>query len=293
MAISQKSKDDLSFIEHLEELRWHLMRSVAAIGLVSVVVFLLPGVLFDKVIFGPKTEGFFTYTLFCRLSELLGLGNSLCLKPPVFDVINLEMAGQFLAHIKISFIAGLVVAFPYIFWELWRFVRPGLYQSEINAMRGVVAIGSVLFLLGVLFGYYVITPFSISFLVAYSVSSEVGNNIAFASYVDTIVAIVLASGIMFELPLVVFFLSKMGLITPQDMRAYRRHAFVVILVVAAVITPPDVFSQILVTIPVYLLYELSIGVSARVARRLAQEEAEIEKRLSKVAPQKQTNEPQP
>lgn len=277
-----KGKDDLTFIEHLEELRWHIARSLLAVTIIAIVVFMLPGVLFDTIIFGPKSEGFLTYTFFCKLSAWLGLGETLCIKPSAFDVINLEMSGQFLAHIKISFIAGLVVAFPYIFWEIWRFVRPGLYQSEIKAMRGVVGAGSLLFLLGILFGYYIITPFSINFLVSYTVSTEVGNNIAFASYVDTILAIVLASGIMFELPLVVFFLSKMGLLTPEDMRAYRRHALVVILIVAAVITPPDVFSQILVTFPVYLLYELSINISARVAKKRAAEESEIDQRIEKV-----------
>jgi sec-independent protein translocase protein TatC len=277
-----KGKDELTFIEHLEELRWHLARSLAAVSVISVVVFLLPGILFDTIIFGPKSEGFLTYTLFCNLSTWLGLGESLCIKPAVFSIINLEMSGQFLAHIKISFIAGLVVAFPYIFWEIWRFVRPGLYQTEVNAMRGIVAGSSFLFLVGILFGYFIITPFSINFLVAYSVSSAVDNSIAFASYIDTILAIVLASGIMFELPLVVFFLSKMGLLTPEDMRTYRRHALVVILVVAAVITPPDVFSQVLVTVPVYLLYELSINISARVARQRAKEEAIIDQRISKV-----------
>lgn len=158
-----KGKDELTFIEHLEELRWHLARSLAAVSVISVVVFLLPGILFDTIIFGPKSEGFLTYTLFCNLSTWLGLGESLCIKPAVFSIINLEMSGQFLAHIKISFIAGLVVAFPYIFWEIWRFVRPGLYQTEVNAMRGIVAGSSFLFLVGILFGYFIITPFSINF----------------------------------------------------------------------------------------------------------------------------------
>lgn len=275
-----KSKDDLTFIEHLEELRWHLIRVIVAICVISVAAFILPGVLFDTVIFGPKSDNFLTYRAFCKLSDWLHLGSSLCIKPPKFDVVNLEMSGQFLAHIKISFIAGLVVAFPYLFWETWRFVRPGLYETEIKAMRGVVAVSSVLFLMGILFGYFIITPFSINFLVAYSISSSVGNYISFASYVDTLVSIVLASGIMFELPMVVFFLSKMGLITPDDMRQYRRHAFIIILFVAAIITPPDVFSQVLVTIPVYLLYEFSVLVSARVARQLAKEEADEARALT-------------
>lgn len=276
-----KSKDDLTFIEHLEELRWHLVRALIAIGIISVAAFILPGILFDTVIFGPKSDNFLTYTAFCKLSDILGMGTALCLKPPAFDVVNLEMSGQFMAHIKISFIAGLVLAFPYLFWEIWRFVRPGLYQTEIKAMRGIVAISSILFLIGILFGYFIITPFSINFLVAYSVSSAVENYISFSSYVDTLVSIVLASGIMFELPLVVFFLSKMGLLTPEDMREYRRHAIVIILFVAAVITPPDVFSQVLVTIPVYLLYEFSVLVSARVARQRARQEAEEERALTK------------
>jgi len=263
-AINQNPAE-MSFIEHLEELRWHLVRSISAIGIFSVLAFLAKTFVFDVLLLGPKKSSFLTYQAFCKFSEWLGLGKTLCMQPAVFEVVNLDMMGQFLTHLKVSIAIGFIVAFPYFLWEMWRFIRPGLLDNEQKYTNGVVSISSLLFIIGVSFGYLVLSPLSINFFASYSVSASVGNTIALSSYISIITTLVLASGIMFELPMVVYFLSKMGLLTPDSMRAYRRHAFIVILLVAAVITPADVWTQILVTIPVYFLYEISIFVSAKVA----------------------------
>lgn len=259
---------EMSFIDHLEELRWHILRSFIAIGVISVVAFMLPNLVFDVIIFGPKGDDFLTYQLFCELSNALQLGDTLCLTAAKFEIINVDMMGQFLAHIKIALIIGFITAFPYVFWEIWRFIEPALYDEERKYTKGVVFVSSFLFAVGALFGYFILSPFSINFFATYQVSETVNNTIVLSSYVAIISTLVLASGIMFELPLVVYFLSKVGLVTPDLMREYRKHAFVVILFVAAIITPADIWTQILVSIPVYGLYELSVFVSARVVRNL-------------------------
>jgi sec-independent protein translocase protein TatC len=259
--------NDMSFIDHLEELRWHLMRSIVAITLITIVAFLLKSWVFDTLIFGPCQDDFFTYDAFCQLAHKLNLGDSLCFKPANFTLINTDMSGQFTMHLQVAMVLGFIAAFPYIFWEMWRFIEPGLNESERKYTKGIVIASSLLFFMGVLFGYYIITPFSINFLAGYYVSDHVANTISLTSYVGTLTSIILASGIMFELPMLVFFLAKMGLIYADWMRQYRRHALVVILFIAAVITPPDVWSQVLVTIPVYLLYEAGIWVAAVVEKR--------------------------
>ncbi len=256
---------EMSFVEHLEELRWHLIRSISAIAVFSILAFLAKTFVFDVLLLGPKKSDFLTYQAFCKFSTWVGLDKTLCLQPANFEVVNLDMMGQFLTHLKVSIAIGFIIAFPYFLWEMWRFIRPGLLQNEQQYTRGVVSISSLLFMIGVSFGYLVLSPLSINFFASYSVSGSVSNTIALSSYISIITTLVLASGIMFELPMVVYFLSKMGLLTPDNMKAYRRHAFIVILLIAAIITPADVWTQILVTLPVYVLYEISIFVSARVA----------------------------
>lgn len=258
---------DMSFIDHLEELRWHLMRSILAIGVITVAAFLLKGWVFDTLIFGPCKENFFTYRAFCQFAHQFNLGDALCFKPAKFTLINTEMSGQFTMHLQVAAVVGFIVAFPYVFWELWKFVEPGLQDDEKKYTKGIVVASSLLFFAGVCFGYYIITPFSINFLAGYYVSDTVANTISITSYIGTLTSIILAAGIMFELPMLVFFLAKMGLIYADWMRQYRRHAFVVILFIAAIITPPDVWSQVLVTIPVYMLYEAGVWVAAAVEKR--------------------------
>jgi sec-independent protein translocase protein TatC len=268
---SGDKKKDMSFLDHLEALRWHILRSMVAILIVAIVVFVNKTFVFDQIILAPKNLDFFSYRALCKLSILMGMGDKLCLQQIQFSVINLDMAGQFLTHLKISAILGFIVAFPYVFWEFWRFVKPALYEKEKKSARGLVAVCSLLFGFGVLFGYFLITPFSINFLGSYHVSSEVTNTINLGSYISVISMISLASGIIFELPVVAYLLSKLGILTPDLMKKYRKHAFVITLVLAAMITPPDVTSQIIIAVPILVLYEVSIRISARVQKQLEKE----------------------
>ena len=264
-----QEEGEMSFLEHLEVLRWHLVRSVSAIFIVAIAAFIAKDFLFDTLLLGPKSGDFWTYRMLCKYLNLL------CMDAVPFDLINISMSGQFTTHIMVSMIAGFVVAFPYIVFEAWRFIKPGLHKSERKYANGMVFYVSLLFALGVLFGYYFIAPLSVNFLGSYQVSETIRNQIDLNSYFSTIATLVLASGIVFELPILIYFLTKIGVVTPDSLRQYRRHAIVVILLLAAVITPPDVSSQVLVFFPLMLLYELSIGVSALVLRNEAKANADI------------------
>lgn len=257
---------EMSFLEHLEELRWHIVRSVIAILVLAILLFTQKSLLIDSLLMGPATPGFFTYDFFCYWSGRLWNGDTFCLDEMPFSLQNVEMAGQFSVHIWVSLIGGFILAFPYMLWETWRFISPGLKDSERRASRWVIWVCTLLFGIGVVFAYYLIVPLSVQFLGGYKVSEMVQNQVTITSYLNTVSSILLACAILFELPLVVYFLSKAGLVTPQWMRTYRRHALVVTLIISAIITPPDISSQILVSIPVLILYQLSIYVSAYVHR---------------------------
>lgn len=263
-----KDRNNMSFLDHLGELRWHLVRSSIAIFFFSVVAFLSKEVIFDVIIFGPKQMNFPTYTFFCWLSSYVG-GNVFCFDEMPFELLNMRMSGQFQMHLWVSLVAGVIIVFPYVFWEIWRFIQPGLHESERKNSRGVILFTTVLFLLGVLFGYYVIVPLSVQFLGTYTVSSEIFNRIDLTSYISMVSSVTLATGILFQLPIAVYFLSKLGVVTPDLLKAYRRHAIVGILLLSAIITPPDIASQILVTFPVLILYQISIGVSRRIIKSRA------------------------
>jgi len=258
------NQKEMTFIDHLEELRWHLIRSMASILVFAIIAFLCKNLIFDTIIFGPKKGNFITYSTFCQLSEWLNLGDRMCITPAPFTLQSLGPADQFLMHLKVALILGFIFAFPYFLYEMWQFIKPGLYDNEVKHTRGIVFWGSLLFLLGVAFGYLILAPFSINFFANYSISSEVTNQFSISSYVSVITTVVMAAGIMFELPMIVYLLSKIGIVNPDMMRTYRKHALVIILVVAAIITPADVWTQVLVTIPVYFLYEISVLISARV-----------------------------
>lgn len=264
--ISSGKKTEMSFLDHLEALRWHLIRATIAIFVFTILAFIFKDIVFDVVIFGPKNPQFISYRTLCWLSGKVG-GDMFCFTEIPFELMNTKMAGQFTMHLMVSFIVGFIVAFPYVFFEIWRFIKPGLHSAEQKNSRGVIFVTSILFLMGIGFGYFVIAPFSIQFLATYSVSADVVNRIDLSSYISTISSVTLAAGIVFELPVIVYFLSRVGLLTPKLMRTYRKHSIVVILVLAAIITPPDVTSQILVTLPVLFLYEISIFVSGRVERK--------------------------
>lgn len=267
MAISSIS--NMSFLDHLEVLRWHLVRSTSAILLMAIVCFLAKSLLFDVIIFGPKDPNFITYQLFCETTQALGTREVFCLEEMPFELLNTKMAGQFSTHIWVSIIAGFILAFPYLLWEVWRFVSPGLRVKERRYSRWVLFFGGILFGIGVLFGYYLIVPLSVQFLGNYSISNEVKNLIDLVSYISTVSTVTLATGLIFELPIVVYFLARSGLVTAGGMRQYRRHALVLILILSAVITPPDIASQILVSVPVFLLYEVGIMIAKRVEKNQA------------------------
>lgn len=259
---------EMSFMQHLEALRWHLVRSVVVVIALAITAFFYRDFIFDTLLLAPKQADFWTYRMLCALGHKLGMGDALCIGEAPFDLINTELSGQFTMHMWVSFIAGLVAAAPYVLWEIWSFVKPALREKERKYTKGVVFFTTSLFFTGVLFGYYIITPLSVNFLGSYQVSTQVKNMIQMDSFVSTVTTITLASGIVFELPIVIYFLTKIGLMTPAFMRQYRKHAVVVILVVAAVITPsPDITSQLLVALPLYVLYELSIFVSMFVYKK--------------------------
>ena len=269
--MAKAESDHMSFLEHLEVLRWHLIRSTLAIMLMAMLAFLGKSILFDVIIFGPKQPDFFTYELFCTISREISNTELFCLSEMPFKILNTRMAGQFSTHIWVSLIAGFILAFPYVLYEFWRFIAPGLKSSERRYSRWVLFFGGILFLLGVSFGYYLIVPLSLQFLGSYTISDEINNLIDLNSYISTVSTVTLAPGIIFELPVVIYFLARSGLVTADFLRKYRRHAIVLILVLSAVITPPDVASQILVSFPIFILYEISIRIAARLEKRQLKE----------------------
>lgn len=262
---------EMSFLEHLEALRWHLVRAISSIMVFAILAFVFKGFIFDTVLLGPKHSDFWTYQMLCKLADRFTIPE-LCIGDLQFDLINISMAGQFTTHIVVSIIAGLVCAFPYVIYEIWSFIKPGLYSEERKSARGMVFYTSFLFLTGVLFGYYIIAPLSVNFLGNYNVSEDVRNQIDLNSYFSLISTLVLACGVVFEMPILVYFLTKIGVVTPSFLRTYRRHAVVVVLILSAVITPPDVSSQVLIFFPLMGLYEVSIWVSAFVLRRQESEQ---------------------
>ena len=262
----EKEENEMSFLGHLEELRWHVIRAGIAILVFSISAFLAKDFVWNTLILGPSKTDFLTFQLMCMAGEKLN-SEALCITELPFIIQSRKMTGQFSMHITSSFVLGLIFAFPYVFWEIWRFISPGLYSKERKHARGAVFFVSLLFFFGVLFGYYVIAPLSINFLAHYQVDPSVLNEFDITSYVSTVTMLVLASAFVFQLPVIVYFLSKIGFITPKFMRTYRKHAIVVILVLGALITPPDPISQVLIAIPLFGLYEISIFVSGWVLRK--------------------------
>ena len=263
--MTDKDKE-MSFLDHLEVFRWHLIRAAVAILFFTIIAFIYKDIVFDVILLGPKRTDFLTYRILCEISQYLGLGDALCLRDSPFSLMNISMSGQFSTHITTSIFAGFIIAFPYVLWEIWRFISPALHSNENSMAKGVVFFSSILFLIGILFGYYVIAPLSINFLGSYQVSSSVANQINLSSFVSTVTTVSFANGIIFELPILVYFLTKIGLLTPDFMRLYRKHSMVVILILSAIITPPDITSQVLVSLPLIILYEFSIKISERVIK---------------------------
>jgi sec-independent protein translocase protein TatC len=258
--------NEMSFLQHLEELRWHLVRSSAAVLFFGVIVFLNKQFIFDDVILAPREPQFITNRLFAWLAVQLN-SPDLAINTKPFQLINIEVSGQFSMHLNLAIIGGIIISIPYILWEFWRFVRPALYENERKHVTSAVFYSTFLFLLGVGFGYYLIVPLTTHFFGSYQVSTEVLNQITLASYIGAVTTIVLGSAIVFELPIVMFFLAKVGLAGTSFFRTYRKHAFIILLCLAAIITPPDAFSMLLVTGPLALLYELGILMARMVEKR--------------------------
>jgi sec-independent protein translocase protein TatC len=254
--LSNKSKNaaddqnEMGFFDHIEVLRWHIVRSLLSIIVLGVVFFLNQKFTFETLVLGPKNQDFITYRLIKKLIPDYG--------PPNFDLITREMGEQFFVHLKVSFWMGLICSFPYIFWEFWRFLKPGLYDKEKKAVKGIVFYCSMLFFTGVCFGYFIIAPLAVTWLTSYSVGAEVISSPTLASYVGYMTMFTIPTGILFELPIIFYFLGKIGLVSSAFLRKYRRHSIVIIFVIAAIVTPPDVITQILIAIPILFLYEISI-----------------------------------
>ena len=272
----QEEEEGMSFLDHLEALRWHLLRSIAAVLIFTVIAFLAKSIVFGVIILGPSKVDFLTYRVLCDIGNYLGI-SALCIDELPFTIQSRQMTGQFSMHMTSSFVVGFIAAFPYVFWEVWKFIAPGLYDKEKNAARGAVFFVSLLFLLGAAFGYYVLSPLSINFLANYQLDPSITNEFDITSYVTTLTMLVLASALMFQLPVVVYFLSMSGLVTSKMLKAYRRHSIVVILVVSAIITPPDVISQLLIAMPILVLYEIGITIAKRLEKQRALKAAEYEK----------------
>ena len=270
----QEEEEGMSFLDHLEALRWHILRAVSEVLVFSVAAFIAKDFVFGILILGPSKVDFLTYRLLCEVGNYLGV-TALCIDDLPFTIQSRQMTGQFSMHMTASFVVGIIAAFPYLFWEVWRFISPGLYSKEKNAARGAVFFVSFLFLSGASFGYYILSPLSINFLANYQLDPSITNEFDITSYVSTLSMLVLASAIMFQLPVVVYFLSMSGLVTSRMLKAYRKHSIVVILVLSAVITPPDVISQLLIAMPIVVLYEVGIEIAKRLEKKRALKEAEL------------------
>ncbi|MFM2224514.1 MAG: hypothetical protein RJA07_716 [Bacteroidota bacterium] len=260
---------NMSFFEHIDALRGHLFRIAVAIVTAAIIVFINKSFVFDTVLFGPKKSDFITYKWMCMLGAKLHIAD-LCITVPKFKIVSSTLSGPFMSHITVSFILGLIIAVPYVFWELWRFISPALHPKERKAANSVIAFSSILFLLGAAFGYFFLTPFSISFLADYKISDEVMLLPTLDEYVDFVTSMVLVTGLSFELPIIMLFLGRIGIVNAPMLKKFRRYALVLVLVLSAIITPSvDMFTQGLVAVPLYGLYELSIIVVSRVQKQMA------------------------
>lgn len=257
---------DMSFLGHLEEMRWRLVKCSILVVSTGVVLFIFIDQIFKNVIMPPKDISFITYKVFNKLGRIVGLDHDLFTNEIPFNLQNIEMMGQFTTHMTVAFLGGLVISFPFIFLQIWRFVKPGLNSTELNGSKNVLLYSTVLMLFGLLFGYYIVTPLSVQFFGAYSVSDSIENQIRLGSYISMVVKTTFLSGLLFQLPVFIYILVKIGVISSDLLKKFRKHAIVGILVLSAIITPPDLITQIIVGIPVYILYEVGILVSKRVEK---------------------------
>jgi sec-independent protein translocase protein TatC len=264
--MSEQPKE-MSFLGHLEELRWHLVRSTAVIFVIAIVLFVFQKTIYDEFIIAHTHSDFITYDFFCKALGSIGIDSSFCDVQIPSKLQALSLTQQLMSSLWVSLILGFILAFPYILWEMWRFIAPGLHKRERNKSKGFLFIASLLFFLGVAFSYYVIMPMSVSFFYGYQISENIVNNFTLDSYISLFTNTMLGISLVFELPVVIYFLTKLGLVTPSFLKKYRKHALVLVLILSAIITPPDVASQVIVSIPILILYEISIHISRFVVKR--------------------------
>ena len=267
-------KAEMSFIDHLEVLRGHLFRSALSIAVGAIIFIIYDDFIVKKVLMGPTHADFPTYKWLCKFGHAVGLGDKMCMKEIGLKMQSTSVSGQFSMYFTLIFVGGIIVAFPYIFWEFWRFIKPALTKKELSKTRGVIFWVSLLFFSGILFGYFIIAPYTVNFFATFQLDENIENIWTITSYIDTLVPLILGTGLAFQLPLVMFFLAKVGLMSPDFLRRNRKYAIVIILILAGIITPPDVISQVICTIPLMLLYEISIVLTARVQKEKALEEKE-------------------
>lgn len=261
---------EMTFWDHLDVLRFALMRSFAVVFILAVIAFYFTDFVYSDVILGPKNPDFISNRIFCKFGQLVNI-ESLCINQIDFKLNNLEMAGQFRSNLLISFIAGLVVAMPYLLTEIWLFIKPALTKKERKGVSGFVFVTTFLFIVGVSFGYFVIAPLAVNFLATWTISADIQNTFRLGSYISMVVMLALSTGLVFQLPVIIYFLARMGIVTPLILKTYRKHAIVGVFILSALITPPDIFSQVLVAFPLIFLYELSIRIAKRVERKKVQE----------------------
>ena len=265
MALDQTDVDEneknMSFFDHISELRGHIMRSVLAILIGAILAFVFSDFVMNTLIFGPKSKDFITYRILCSLNK------AACFEGFNFTIINTDVTGQFIMGLMIAFVVGLIAAFPYVLFEFWRFFRPALKPKEQKKTSGIILISSALFMTGVSFGYFLLAPCSLYFMASYSISDQISNTWTIQSYISFMSMLTVATGIIFELPLVMYFLAKLGIISASYLKKYRRYAILFIIILAAIVTPPDVGSQILVSIPLLILYEVGVIITKRVEKK--------------------------
>jgi sec-independent protein translocase protein TatC len=266
---------EMSFIDHLEDLRWHIIRAVIAVIIGAIIVFINSSFVVDEILFAPTRSDFVSSQWLCRLGHSLHIGDALCFAEVKAQFLETRMTGQFIASFTLAFIGGFIIAFPYVFWEFWRFVKPALSPKELKQTRGVIFWVSILFFMGVAFGYYILTPFMVNFYFNYKMSSQITIMPSFSDYLENLIYTTAGIGVLFQMPLLVMVLARIGIVTGKFLKKYRRHAFVIILIAAAIITPStDPFSLTLVTIPLYLLFEASVILATRINKRQEKEQKE-------------------
>lgn len=272
---NKRNKDtnaEMSFVDHLEDLRWHVVRSVIAVVICAIVVFIFSDFVVNDILFAPTRTSFVSARWLCSLGHSVGIGDALCFPPVKADFLENTMTGQFVASFTLAFIGGFILAFPYVFWEFWKFIRPALSPKELKKTRGIILWVSLLFFAGVAFGYFILTPFMVNFYFNYKLSPQIVIMPSFSDYLENLIYTTAGVGVLFQMPLLVMILSRIGIVTGSFLKKYRKHAFIIILIAAAIITPStDPFSLTIVTIPLYLLFEASIVIASRIEKRKEKE----------------------